>query len=117
MRHTYFVPVRGTVAGTLALRTGRLLSGERVGLAFTSEVSLLLTLGPSQQWIRLAPDALRELLAPLGIGEVTVDSRPAAELKPLNRRGYAPVHVQHARLRGYPALTRSPSAASEPPAP
>ena len=40
MRQTYVVPVRESQAGTLALRTGRLTSGERVGLAFTSEASL-----------------------------------------------------------------------------
>jgi hypothetical protein len=45
VRQTYFVPVRESQAGTLALRTGRLRSGERVGLAFTSEASLLLTMG------------------------------------------------------------------------
>ena len=38
MHTTYFVPVHGTASapeGTLALRTGRLRSGERIGLAFT----------------------------------------------------------------------------------
>jgi len=78
--HPYFVPVRESKAGTLSLRTGRLISGECVGLAFTSEASLLLTLGPSQQWIRLAPGALRVMLAPLGISCVRVDPRPIAEL-------------------------------------
>jgi hypothetical protein len=110
MHHTLFVPVRQTTSGMAAVRTGRLLSGERVGLAFTSEVCLVLTLGPSQQWIRLAPDALRGMLTPLGITEIMVDSRPAAELKPLNREGFAPVHVQHTRLRGYPVLTHAPAA-------
>jgi hypothetical protein len=76
----YLVPVRESRAGTLALRTGRLVSGELVGLAFTSEASLLLTLGPSQQWIWLAPSALRGMLAPLGVSQVRVDPRPIAEL-------------------------------------
>lgn len=76
----YLVPVRETRAGTLALRTGRLVSGEHVGLAFTSEASLLLTLGPLQRWIWLAPSALRAMLAPLGVTQVRVDSRPIAEL-------------------------------------
>jgi hypothetical protein len=34
VHHTYFVPVHSTASlpgGTLALRTGRLLSGERIG--------------------------------------------------------------------------------------
>jgi hypothetical protein len=79
MRHVYLVPVRTSAANTLAVRTGRLPSGERVGLAFTSEARLLLTLGPAQEWIHLACDALRELLAPLGVRHVQVDPRPIAE--------------------------------------
>ena len=82
MRDTCFVPVRSSQAGTLALQTGRLLSGERVGLAFTSEASLLLTLGPSQQWIRLDAETLLDMLQPLGVEHVRVDPRPAAELEP-----------------------------------
>ena len=80
MTHTYLVPVRESRSGTLSLRTGRLVSGERVGLAFTSEASLLMTLGPSQQWIQLAPGALRAMLAPLGVTCIRVDPRPIAEL-------------------------------------
>ena len=80
MRHTFFVPVRTSKAGTLALQTGRLLTGERIGLAFTSEASLLLTLGPSQQWIWLDERALKDMLAPLGVEHVRVDPRPAGEL-------------------------------------
>jgi hypothetical protein len=80
VRYTFFVPVRTSKAGTLALQTGRLLTGERIGLAFTSEASLLLTLGPSQQWIRLDEDALKDMLAPLGVEHVRVDPRPAGEL-------------------------------------
>jgi hypothetical protein len=82
VRQTYLVPVRESKAGTLALRTGRLTSGERVGLAFTSEASLLLTMGPSQHWIRLAAEPLRDLLAPLGIQSVRIDPHPASELTP-----------------------------------
>jgi hypothetical protein len=80
VRNTYFVPVRTSKAGTLALRTGRLPSGERVGLAFTSESSLRLTMGPSQQWARLDGEALRDMLEPLGIEHIRVDAhspRPA----------------------------------------
>ena len=80
MTHTYLVPVRESKSGTLSLQTGRLISGERVGLAFTSEASLLMTLGPSQQWIQLAPGALRAMLAPLGVTCLRVDPRPIAEL-------------------------------------
>jgi hypothetical protein len=78
--HTYLVPVRESKSGTLSLRTGRLINGEPVGLAFTSEASLLMTLGPSQQWIQLAPEALRAMLAPLGVTSLRVDPRPIAEL-------------------------------------
>jgi hypothetical protein len=89
VRGTFFVPIRTSKAGTLALQTGRLLTGERIGLAFTSEASLLLTLGPSQQWIRLDGDALKDMLAPLGVEHVRVDPRPAGELAsggPLHER-------------------------------
>jgi hypothetical protein len=70
---TFLVPVRTSKAGALALRTGRLLTGERVGLAFTSEASLLLAMGPSQQWARLGYQAMRAMLAPLGIKNVRID--------------------------------------------
>jgi hypothetical protein len=77
----FLVPVRTSEAGTLALRTGRLLTGERVGLAFTSEASLLLAMGPSQQWTRLGYGAMRDMLAPLGIKNVRIDPHPARELE------------------------------------
>jgi hypothetical protein len=70
------------IQGSLALRTGRLPSGERVGLAFTSEASLLLTMGPFQHWVRLAAEPLRGMLAPLGVQCVRIDPRPASELRP-----------------------------------
>jgi len=73
MDHTFLIPVRTCAAGTLAVRTGRLISGERVGLAFTSEASLTRTLGPSQQWIRLAREALADMLEPLGIEHTIID--------------------------------------------
>ena len=79
MNHTFLVPVRTCAAGVLAVRTGRLVSGERVGLAFTSETSLMLTLGPSHQWIRLAREPLAEMLEPLGIEHITVDPDPVGE--------------------------------------
>jgi hypothetical protein len=80
VNHTFIVPVRKSQAGSLALRTGRLSSGERVGLAFTSEASLLLTLGPSQAWIRLGGQALEDMLAPLGVEQVRVDPQPIGQL-------------------------------------
>jgi hypothetical protein len=78
--HTYLVPVRKSKSGALSLRTGRLITGECVGMAFTSEASLLMTLGPSQHWIELAPGTLRAMLAPLGVTCLRVDPRPIAEL-------------------------------------
>jgi hypothetical protein len=96
--HIFFVPARTSKAGTLALQTGRLLTGERVGLAFTSEAFLLLTLGPSQQWIRLDRGALQDMLAPLGVKHVRVDPRPAGELA----TGGPPREWQDAGLRRVP---------------
>jgi hypothetical protein len=79
MDHTFLIPVRTCAAGTVALRTGRLASGERVGLAFTSEACLARTLGPSQQWIHLAREALVDMLEPLGVEHITIDPDPAGE--------------------------------------
>jgi hypothetical protein len=79
MDHTFLIPVRTCAAGSLALRTGRLVSGERVGLAFTSEASLTRTLGPSQLWIRLGRKALADMLDPLGVQHITVDPDPVGE--------------------------------------
>jgi hypothetical protein len=77
--NTYFVPVQASKAGTLTLRTGRLGSGERVGLAFTSENSFRLTMGPSERWAHLDGQALKDMLAPLGVEHFMVDPRPAPE--------------------------------------
>jgi hypothetical protein len=79
MDHTFLIPVRTCAAGTLALRTGRLVSGESVGLAFTTEASLTRTLGTSQHWIRLAREALADMLEPLGIEHITIDPDPVGE--------------------------------------
>jgi hypothetical protein len=76
--HLLFVPVRESALGTLALRTGRLPSGPRVGLAFTSEITLLSVLGVGQPWIRLDEDAMRAMLTPLGIAQIRVDASPPA---------------------------------------
>jgi hypothetical protein len=100
----FLVPVRTSEAGTLALRTGRLLTGERVGLAFTSEASLLLAMGPSQQWTRLGYRAMRDMLAPLGIKHVRIDPHPIRELEAggPDREGQpGPGH-----LEGFPAVPR-----------
>ena len=73
-RQLLFVPVREGGLGMLTLRTGRLPSGRRVGLAFTSEASLRSVLGPGQRWIRLHENAVREMLTPAGIAEIRVDA-------------------------------------------
>ena len=73
MADTFFIPVRESKAGTFALQTGRLRTGERVGLAFTTEASLLLTMGSSPQWVRLDRQALKDMLAPLGVRHIRVD--------------------------------------------
>ena len=76
MNHVLYVPVRTTNAGLLTLRTGRLESGERIGLAFTSLESLEYTLGSAQRWINLGDESLRDMLVPLGIRELRVDPLP-----------------------------------------
>jgi len=72
--HLLFVPVRESGPGLVALRTGRLPSGQRVGLAFTSATLLLSELGPGQPWIRLHENAMRDMLGPAGIDEIRVDA-------------------------------------------
>jgi hypothetical protein len=73
---TFFVPVRESKGGTFALQTGRLRTGERVGLAFTTEALLLLTMGSSLRWVRLDGRALKDMLAPLGVRHIRVDPVP-----------------------------------------
>jgi hypothetical protein len=74
------VPVRSGIAASYTLRTARLVTGERTGLAFTSEATLLLALGPSQQRVRLSSHAPRYMLAPPGITHVRVDPHPVSDL-------------------------------------
>jgi hypothetical protein len=57
----------------LALRSGRLPTGERVGIAFTTESRLIQIMGAGQRWIRLNEAAIKAMLAPLGIARVQVD--------------------------------------------
>ena len=105
MDHVHYVPVRTTSEGVLTLRTGRLETGERIGLAFTSLASLEYTLGPAQQWISLGDESLRDMLAPLGIRQLRVDPLPlgqsgAAEVPRQARRRpvphrYTPVTSAH----------------------
>jgi hypothetical protein len=79
VNNVLYVPVRTTSDGVLTLRTGRLESGERIGLAFTSLASLEYTLGSAQQWINLGDESLRDMLAPLGIRQLRVDPLPLGQ--------------------------------------
>jgi hypothetical protein len=83
-----FVPVRPGPSGCVA-RVFRTPLGDRTAVGFTSESSLIATLGPEQAWIRLAEPALRALTEPLGIATVTVDpqftARPASPARPARR--------------------------------
>jgi len=81
--HLLFVPVRESGSGVLALRTGRLPSGQRVGLAYTSAATLLSALGQGQPWIRLHEDAMRDMLEPAGIDQIRVDACLSALPRPL----------------------------------
>ena len=72
--HLLFVPVRGSGSGAVALRTARLPSGQRVGLAYTSAAALLSALGPGQPWIRLHEDAMHDMLGSAGIEQIRVDA-------------------------------------------
>lgn len=71
--HLLFVPVHETRSGTLALCTAHLLSGQRVGLAFTSEALLLSAEGPGQRWIRLHEQAMHDMLGPIGVDQIRVN--------------------------------------------
>jgi hypothetical protein len=66
------VPVR-TGSGMAGLRCGRLPSGERVGIAFTTEARLARVMGAGQPWIHMSARAMEEMLAPLGVTRIQVD--------------------------------------------
>ncbi|MET7749154.1 SAV_915 family protein [Micromonospora sp. NPDC005367] len=71
---TYVVPVRTTPGRqALAVRSGRLQQGQRVGLAFTDPERLARAMGTDQPSIRLCESALRSMLRPLGIDRIQVD--------------------------------------------
>lgn len=73
MNHTKLLVVPVAGSETLALRSGRLPTGERVGIAFTTESRLVQVMGAGQRWIHLAEPAMKAMLAPLGIDRVQVD--------------------------------------------
>jgi hypothetical protein len=72
-----FVPVRPGRAGCVA-RLFHTPLGDRTAVGFTSEARLKATLGPDQEWIRLAEPALRAMTAPLGVPTITVDPQFSA---------------------------------------
>jgi hypothetical protein len=77
------VPVH-TGPGMASLRCGRLPSGERVGIAFTSQAGLAEVMGAGQPWIRLSAQAMRDMLAPLGVTRIQVDPRVIAAGRPVS---------------------------------
>ncbi|MGW1819237.1 SAV_915 family protein [Streptomyces sp. NPDC002125] len=74
---TLLVPVRQGPGGCCA-RLFRTPLGVRTAVAFTEEGQLTRTLGQQQPWIRLSEPAVRALVAPLGVVDLTVDPFLAA---------------------------------------
>ena len=99
IRPPLFVPVHPTQHGTLALRTGRLPSGQRTGLAFSSQASLAAVLGLGQPWTRLSEHALREMLTPLGIEQLRLDPHRIREPAPSTPPARVPAAHRHPARR------------------
>jgi hypothetical protein len=57
----------------VCLRCGRLPTGERVGIAFTSEARLARVMGAAQPWIQLSDRAMKEMLTSAGVARIQVD--------------------------------------------
>ena len=72
-RILYYVPVHACASGTTSIRTGRLPSGQTIGLGFTTPARLARVFGSRQPWIRLPLGALHAMLEPLGITLVRID--------------------------------------------
>lgn len=82
-----YVPVHTCAGGTVSIQTGRLPSGQAVGLGFTSPARLAMVFGEWHPWIELHLGALHAMLEPLGITLVRVDPlRPPARRAPGIRR-------------------------------
>ncbi len=77
------VPVR-TGSGMVCLRCGRLPTGERVGIAFTTEARLAGVMGADQPWIHLNDQAMKAMLAPLGVTRIQVDPGLVAASLPIS---------------------------------
>ncbi len=68
-----YVPARTTSAGAASIQLGRLPNGGRVGIAFTDLSRLRAATGPRQDWVRMSPVALQEMLEPLGVSVIQID--------------------------------------------
>jgi hypothetical protein len=76
------VPVRAG-SETVCLQCGRLPTGERVGIAFTTQARLAGVMGAGQPWIRLSDQAMKEMLASAGVARIQVDPGLIAENLPI----------------------------------
>ncbi|WP_370415573.1 SAV_915 family protein [Streptomyces fradiae] len=97
------VPVRPAAHGCAA-RLFRTPLGARTAVAFTTPERLRSVLGPDQAWTALAEPALRALVRPLGVAELTVD--PALTAAPPTggpSAGLSPVPPSARRPRPVPA--------------
>ncbi|MEY9906627.1 hypothetical protein ABIA35_002849 [Catenulispora sp. MAP12-49] len=74
MDTTVLVPVRVGRCGAIAVRTGRLPDGQRVGLAFSNPAALAEVFGSDQGWISLNPRMARTMLAEAGAQEMRIDA-------------------------------------------
>ncbi|MGK5555984.1 SAV_915 family protein [Actinomadura kijaniata] len=113
------VPVRpGTQ--TVSLRTARLPTGERTGIAFTTVDRLTEIMGPAQPWIRLDERAMKSMLAPLGIRRIQVDPgllAPSPDVRPLGgASGVTRPSHRRAPRRPERRARRRPATASRSPA-
>jgi hypothetical protein len=77
------VPVH-TGSGMVSFRCGRLPGGERVGIAFTTQASLDRVMGTGQPWIYISAEAMRDMLAPLGVTRIQVDPGVIAAGRPVS---------------------------------
>jgi hypothetical protein len=77
------VPVHVCGANIVAIRTGRLPSGERTGLGFTSAAGLAKMFGARQDSVMIQLRSLRVMLACGGVLTVEVD--PAVQVEPVTR--------------------------------
>jgi hypothetical protein len=111
-RILYYVPVHACASGTTSIRTGRLPSGQAIGLGFTTPARLAMVFGASHPWIRLPLGALHAMLEPRGITLVRIDPLPApaagaparaAARRVQGQQGRRPVPGQHPVLT--PLLT------------